>query len=158
MAEANKPPAKRRRTEQPIPGWTTHEASHRSQSHVVSPPITLRQVDQTSRAPPLSHAHPSKTWRQELDAEWAHIFKQMFLDLGFKAVNYSEVPPCDDEEVRSLIDALLPTREVYFARSGEPDPYQSYRAPEQGLDILRGFQRGPLSIARRSIRPAGTKA
>ena len=54
------------------------------------------------------------------------------MDLGFRSVNYSEVCPGNDEEVQSLIDALLPTREVYLAWTGEPaprtDPHQSYRA------------------------------
>ena len=132
MAEADQHPARRRRTEQPIPGSATHEASNRSQPHVVPLLINPQQVDQTTRAPPFSHAHPSKTWKQELDAEEAHIFKQMFLDLGFRAINYSEVPLCDDEEVWSLTDALLPTGEVYSARAGEPAPrtdsHQSYCA------------------------------
>lgn len=68
----------------------------------------------------------------KLEAEWAQVFEGVFLDLGFQSVNYSEVEPWNEQEVQSLIDALLPTREVYFAWTGEPapktDPQLSYRA------------------------------
>ena len=124
-AEAYAPPSKRLRTEHPVlplPG----SGSHESTSNL--PP----QIDRSSKASPIFHAQPSQTRKQDLEAEWVQVFEQTFIDLGFRRVNYSEVPPWNDEEVQSLIDALLPTREVYHAWIGDPaprtDPRQSYRA------------------------------
>ena len=133
--EAQAPPSKRLRTEQqvvPLPGPATHEATVSVPAQTASPPINQPQIDRNGRAPPIPQAQASKTREQKLDAEWAKVFEQTFLDLGFQSVNYSEVCPWSDEEVQSLIDALLPTRELYFAWTGEPaprtDPHQSYRA------------------------------
>ena len=133
--ESQAPPSKRLRTEQqvlPLPGPATHEATISVPAQTASPPISQPQIDRNGGAPPTPHAQASKTRKQKLDAEWAQVFEQTFLDLGFVSVNYSEVCPWNDEEVQSIIDALLPTREVYLAWTGEPaprtDPHQSYRA------------------------------
>ena len=133
--EVQVPPSKRLRTEQQVlrlPGPATHEAPVSLPAQTASPPINRPHIDRSRRASPIPQAQASKTWKQKLDAEWAQVFEQTFLDLGFQSVNYSEVCPWNDEEVQSLIDALLPTREVYFAWTGEPaprtDPHQSYRA------------------------------
>ena len=133
--EAQAPPSKRLRTEQqvvPLPGPATHEATVSVPAQTASPPFNQPQIHRNGRASPIPQAKASKTREQKLDAEWAKVFEQTFLDLGFQSVNYSEVCPWNDQEIQSLIDALLPTREVYFAWTGEPaprtDPYQSYRA------------------------------
>ena len=149
-AEAYAPSSKRLRTEQPqlpVPGAAAHGANNSSPPQVVPPPIVPPpsippQMNQSSRAPPASHAQPPQTRNQRLDAEWAQVFEQTFKDHGFKSVDYSEVPPWNDEEAQSLIDALLPTREVYFAWTKEPaprtDPHQSYRT--QFDTIFSAFQ------------------
>lgn len=144
-AEAYAPASKRLRTEQPVlpnPASATHEATSNFPPQIVSPPIISPQAEQPSTASPAPQAQPPQTRKQKLEAEWALIFKQMFVDLGFQSVNYSEVPPWNEEEVQSLVDALLPTREVYFAWTGEPaprtDPQQSYRA--QFDTIFGAFQ------------------
>lgn len=109
--EAHSPPLKCLRQEQPVlplPG----SAKHGGTSKV--PP----QADQSSKTP---HAQSSQAQNERVEAELAH-----------RSVNYSEVPPRNSEEVQSLIDALLPTREVYFAWTGKQaprtDPQESYRA------------------------------
>ena len=128
-------PSKRLRTDQevlPRPGPATHGASISVPAQITPPPISQPQADRNGRAPPIPYAQASQARKQKLDAEWAQVFEQTFLDLGFQSVNYSEVCPWNDEEVQSLIDALLPTREVYLAWTGQPaprtDPHQSYRA------------------------------
>lgn len=149
-AEAYPPSSKRLRTEQsglPVPGAAAHGANGSippqiAPQPIVPPPAIPPQMYQSSSAPPARHAQPPRTRNQRLDAEWALVFEQTFKDLGFKSVNYSEVPPWNDEEVQSLIDALLPTREVYFAWTKEPaprtDPHQSYRT--QFDTIFSAFQ------------------
>ena len=168
--EAQAPPSKRLRTEQqvlPLPGPATHEVTVSVPAQAASPPVSQPQIDRNRRAPPIPQAQASKTRKQQLDAEWAQIFEQTFLDLGFQSVNYSEVCPWNDEEVQSLIDALLPTREVYLAWTGEPAPrtdqHQSYRAqfdtiflafqdwwethrPNEDLPILSGVVHGGRSV------------
>ena len=143
--EALPPPSKRLRTEPqvlPLPGPATHEATVSVPTQTASPPISQPQTYRHGSAPPIPQAQASKTRKQKLDAEWAEVFEQTFLDLGFQSVNYSEVCPWNDEEVQSLIDALLPTRELYLAWTGEPaprtDPHQSYRA--QFDTIFLAFQ------------------
>ena len=135
--EAYTPPLKRLRTEQrvlPPPGSTTHrgqKGSSKFPPQVIPAPTIPLQVEQSKRAPPAPQTQLYQTRKQKLDAEWAQVFELNFVDLGYQSVNYSEVPPWNEEEVQSLIDALLPTREVYFAWTGEPapktDPQQSYR-------------------------------
>ena len=149
-AEAYAPSSKRLRTEQqglPVPGAAAHGANGSIPPQVVpqpiAPPPTIPpQTNQSSSAPLAPPTQSPQTRNQKLGAEWARVFEQTFKDLGFKSVNYSEVPPWNDEEVQSLIDALLPTREVYFAWTKEPaprtDPYQSYRA--QFDTIFNAFQ------------------
>ena len=168
--EAQAPPSKRLRTEQqvlPPSRPATHEATVSVPAQTASPAMSQPQVHQNRRAPPSPHAQASKIRKQKLDAEWAQVFEQTFLDLGFQSVNCSEVAPWNDEEVQSLIDALLPTREVYLAWTGEPaprtDPHQSYRAqfdtiflafqdwwemhrPNEDLPILSGVVHGGRSI------------
>ena len=168
--EAQAPPSKRLRTEQqvlPPSGQATHEATVSVPAQTTSLPISQPRIDQNRRARPIPQAQLSKTRRQKLDAEWAQVFEQTFLDLGFQSVDYSEVSPWNDEEIQSLIDALLPTREVYLAWTGEPaprtDPHQSYRAqfdtiflafqdwwemhrPNEDLPILSGVLHGGRSI------------
>ena len=168
--EAQAPPLKRLRTEQqvlPLPGPSTHEASGSVPAQTASPPTSQLQIDRNGRSPPIPQAQASETQKQKLDAEWAQVFEQLFLDLGFQSVDYSEVGPWNDEEVQSLIDALLPTREVYLAWTGEPaprtDPHQSYRAqfdtifvafqdwwemhrPNEDLPILSGVVHGGRSV------------
>ena len=168
--EAQAPPSKRQRTEQqvlPPSGPATHEATVSVPAQTASPAIIQPQIYQNRRAPPSPQAQASRMRKQKLDAEWAQVFEQTFLDLGFQSVNYSEVSPWNDEEVQSLIDALLPTREVYLAWTGEPaprtDPHQSYRAqfdaiflafqdwwethrPNEDLPILSGVVHGGRSI------------
>ncbi|CAF9904483.1 hypothetical protein IMSHALPRED_000077 [Imshaugia aleurites] len=136
---------KRIRTEQPvepIPGSATQGCANNAPAPNLSPIYILRKVNQSSMALPSPHAQPSQTRKQKLDAEWAQVFEQLFVDLGFQSVNYGEVQPCDEEEAQSLVDALLPTREVYFAWTGEPaprtDPQQSYR--KQFDTIFGAFQ------------------
>ena len=143
--EAQAPPSKRLHTEQQVLSLSeqaTHEAAGNSLPACVQPLIDGPQADQSGTPPPDPHAHISKTRDQQLDAEWAQVFEQTFLDLGFRSVNYSEVSPWNEVEVQSLIDALLPTREVYLAWTGEPaprtDPQQSYRA--QFDTIFGAFQ------------------
>ena len=143
--EFQAPPSKRLCTEQqvlPLPRPATHEATISVPAQTASPPISQPQIDRNGRAPPTAHAQASKIREQKLDAEWAQVFEQTFLDIGFVSVNYSEVCPWNDEEVQSIIDALLPTREVYLAWTGEPaprtDPHQSYRA--QFDTIFLAFQ------------------
>ena len=149
--EAYTPSPKRLRTEQPvlpIPASATHGA-HSSfpppqivPQKIVLPPTVPPQMEQPNRSPLAPHVPPSQTRNQKLDAEWAQVFEPTFIDLGFQSVNYSEVPPWNEEEVQSLIDALLPTREVYSAWTGEPaprtDPHRSYRA--QFDTIFGAFQ------------------
>lgn len=147
--EAYAPSSKRSRTEQPglpVLGATTHGADGSPQPQnvpqsIVPPRVIPSQMDQPSRTPPAPHTQHPQTRNQRLDAEWAQVFEQTFKDLGFQSVNYSEVPPWNDDEVQSLIDALLPTREVYFAWTKEAaprtDPQQSYRA--QFHTILSAF-------------------
>lgn len=175
-AEADTPSSKRLRTEQPvlpIPASATHGA-HSSfpppqivPQTIAPPPTVPPQVEQPNRSPLPPHASPSQTRNQMLDAEWAQVFEPTFIDLGFQSVNYSEVPPWNDEEVQSLIDALLPTREVYSAWTGEPaprtDPHRSYRAqfdtifgafhdwwrahrPNEALPILAGVMHWGKSV------------
>ena len=168
--EIQPPPSKRLRTEQqflPLPGPATHDTPVSLPAQTASPPINQPQIDRSRRASPIPQAQASKIWKQKLDAEWAQVFEQTFLDLGFQSVNYSEVCPWNDEEVQSLIDGLLPTREVYFAWTGEPaprtDPHQSYRAqfdtifvafqdwwethrPNEDLPVLSGVVHGGRSI------------
>ena len=139
------PPSKRPRTEPqglPVPGPATHEATISVPAQIASPPISQPQMYRHGSAPPIPQAQASRTRKQKLDAEWAQVFEQTFLDLGFQSVNYSEVCPWNDDEVQSLVDALLPTREVYLAWTGEPaprtDPHQSYRA--QFDTIFLAFQ------------------
>ncbi len=125
----------------PLSGSATDRAI-KDLPQVVSPPINPPHVDRSRRDPPGSRAKLSNTRKQELDAEWAQVFEHTFVAFGLKSVNYSEVPPWNEEEVHSLIDALLPTREVYFAWTGKPaprtDPHQSYRA--QFDTIFMAFQ------------------
>ena len=128
------------RTEQPVspsPGLTTNRALNDPRLQAILP-----HSNPTTTAPQGTYAQSSRTREQRLDDEWAQVFEPMFLDLGFRSVNYSEVPPWNDSEVQSLIDALLPTREVYFAWTGEPaprtDPQHSYRA--QFDTIFEAFQ------------------
>lgn len=137
-AEANAPASKRLRTEQPdLPLAPTQEAVP---AQMVPQPISSPRVNHRRSAPAGAHARSSEATKQRLDAEQAEVFGQMFVDRGH-SVNYSEVPPSNNEEVRSLIDALLPTREVYFAWTGEAaprtDPQQSYHA--QFRTILGAF-------------------
>lgn len=126
----------------PSPRSATHGGASNPPPPIVSPPNSAPQVDQSSTSAPGPHAHRSQTREQKLDAEWAQVFKGCSLALGSESVNFSEVPPWNEEEVQSLIDALLPTREVYFAWTGEPaprtDPQQSYRA--QFDTIFGAFQ------------------
>lgn len=143
--EAYAPPSKRLPTEQPglpIPGTATHGVDGSFQAQGIPQPIGPHQMDQSSSSPPAPHTQPPQTRNQRLDAEWAQVFEQTFKDLGFQSVNYSEVPPWNDDEVQSLIDALLPTREVYFAWTKEPAPrtdaHQSYRG--QFHTIFSAFQ------------------
>lgn len=133
-AEANAPPSKRLRTEQPVlplERTPTQEATSNVPPQVVPPLVNTPLVNQRRLARPGSQARSSEATKQRLDAEQAEVFGQIFVDRGLSA-NYSEVPPSNNEEIRSLIDALLPTREVYFAWTGEAaprtDPQQSYRA------------------------------
>lgn len=143
-AEARAPPSKRLRTEQLDPP-TTQESTSNVPPQVVPPPppppVNTPRVDQRRLARPGPHARSSEATKQRVDAEQAEIFGQVFVNNGL-SVNYSQVPPRNDAEVRSLIDALLPTREVYFAWTGEgaprTDPRQSYRA--QFGTILGAFE------------------
>ena len=107
-AEVYAPPLKRPRTEQPVlplPGSATHGGHSDVLPQVIpvppSPPYDVPpQVDQCSRAPQDPHKPFSQTRSQKLDAEWAQIFGQNFVDLGFQSTNHSEVPPWNDEEVQ----------------------------------------------------------
>ena len=96
------------------------------------PLINQPQVNRSRKVTSVPQTQASELRKQKLDAEWAQVFEQTVLDVGTQSVNFREVPPRNDEEVQSLIDALLPTREVYFAWTGEPaprtDPQQSYGA------------------------------
>lgn len=125
QAEAHAPPSKRLRTEQSV-----------------LLPIIPPETDHSTRALRISYGRPLPTRQQKFEAEWGQVFEQMFTDVGFHSINYSEVSPWNEEEVHSLIDALLPTREVYSAWTGEPaprtDPQQSYRA--QFDTIFGAFQ------------------
>ena len=140
------PPLKRQHREQsvlPLPVSTAHRIPINTPPKFVPAPIHHPQVKHISRDPLHTHRKPSKKrQQQQLDAEWAQVFNQTFVHLGFHTVNYSEVPPWNEEEVQSLINALLPTREVYFAWTGEPapktDPHQGYR--EQFDTIFLAFQ------------------
>lgn len=134
-AEVQAPPSKSLRMEHPtlaLPGSVAQGATSK-----LGP-----QVNQSGRVAPAPHAQSSLTQKQELEAEWAQVFEVVFLGFGFQSVNYSEVAPWNEQEVQSLIDALLPTREVYFAWTGEPaprtDPQQSYCA--QFDTVLGAFQ------------------
>ena len=144
-AEANAPPLKRLHTEQPVlsrPGFATHSGARNSPPQIIRPPTIPSQEDQARKTLPSPHGQASQTRKQKLEAEWAQVFEHSYINLGFQKVNYSEVPPWNAEEVQSLIDALLPTREVYFAWTGEPapktDPHQSYR--KQFHAIFGAFQ------------------
>ena len=143
--EAHAPALKRLRIEQPVlplPGPATSGVTSNFSPQLVSPPINSPRVNDNRTAPPGPHAKSPQTWERKLDAEWAQVFEQMFLGLGFQSVDYSEVPPSNDEEIQSLVDALLPTREIYFVWTGEPaprtDPQESYRA--QFDTIFGAFQ------------------
>lgn len=133
-AEANAPPSKRLRTEQPVlslEGPPTQESTSNNPPQVGPPSRNTPQVSQRRLARPGPHVRSSEATKQRLDAEQAEVFGQILVDRGL-SVDYGKVPPCNDEEVRSLVDALLPTREVYFVWTGEAaprtDPQQSYRA------------------------------
>ena len=113
------PASKRLHSEQPVsplPGSLEHGGTD------IVPP----QVDQSSGT--------SKTKEPKLEAE---------SDPAIPPVSYRVIPPRNEKEIQSLIDALLPTREVYLAWTGEPaprtDPCQSYS--EQFDTILRAFQK-----------------
>ena len=141
-AAAYAPPLKRQHREQsvlPLPRSVTHGTPKNTPLRFVQP---QPQDNRISIDPLSTHENPSRIWQQQLDVEWAQVFEQTFMDLGCKTVNYSEVPPWNEEEVQSLIDALLPTREVYFAWTGEPapktDPHQAYR--QQFDTIFIAFQ------------------
>lgn len=144
-AEAHAPPVKRLRAEHPVlplSGPVTSGVTSDFPPKLVPPPNNSPQVNDSRTAPPGPHPKLSQTWERKLDAEWAQVFEQMFFGHGFQSVDYSEVPPWNDNEIQSLIDALLPTREIYFAWTGEPaprtDPQQSYRA--QFDTIFGAFQ------------------
>ncbi len=144
-AEANAPPLKRLHTEQPVlsrPGFATHSGARNSPPQIIRPPTIPSQEDQARKTLPSPHGQASQTRKQKLEAEWAQVFEHSYINLGFQKINYSEVPPWNAEEVQSLIDALLPTREIYFAWTGEPapktDPHQSYR--KQFHAIFGAFQ------------------
>lgn len=134
-AEARAPPLKSLYMEQPV--LPLPESATQGDTSNVPP-----KADQCSSAPSVPHSQSSQTGKQKLEAEWAQVFENTFVDLGYRTVNYSEVAPWDEEEVQSLIDALLPTREVYLAWTGEAaprtDPQQSYRA--QFDTIFGAFQ------------------
>ena len=144
-AEAHAPLLKRLHTEQPVssqPRFATHGAARNLSPQVVRPPTMASEVDQASKTLPNPNGQASQTRKQKFEAEWAQSFEQSYINPGFQIVSYSEVRPRNAEEVQSLIDALLPTREVYFAWTGEPgpktDPHQSYR--EQFDTIFGAFQ------------------
>ena len=144
-AEAHAPPLKRLRAEHPVLSLSrpvTSGVTSDFSPQLVPPPTNAPQVNNSRTAPSGPHAKLSQTRERKLDAEWAQVFEQMFLVLGFQSVDYSEVPPWNDNEIQSLIDALLPTREIYFAWTGEPAPrtdaQQSYRA--QFDTIFGAFQ------------------
>ena len=144
-AEAHAPPLKRLRAGHPVLPLSrpvTSGVTSDFSPQLVPPPTNAPQVNNSRTAPSGPHAKISQTRERKLDAEWAEVFEQMFLGLGFQSVDYSEVPPWNGDEIQSLIDALLPTREIYFAWTGEPaprtDPQQSYRA--QFDTIFGAFQ------------------
>ncbi|KAM0804765.1 hypothetical protein BDR22DRAFT_885432 [Usnea florida] len=108
----------------------------------VSPRLNPHRSGHPSRAPPAPHVPSSKTREQQLATESAEIPEPPITALGSEPVDYSTIPPSNSEEVQSLIDALSPTREVYYVWTGQPaprtDPQQSYRA--QFEIILGAFQ------------------
>ena len=105
----------------------------------ISPQLIPQQVDHPSRDPPAPHARSSETREQQLATESAEILEPPIMAPGSEPVDYSIMPPPNNEEVQNLIDALSPTREMYFAWTGQPaprtDPQQSYRAQ---LEIILG--------------------
>ena len=120
------PPSKRLRTEQSVPPQ-------------VAPPPLLTNPRPVNRSGSAPHARSSEATKQRLDAEQAQVLSDLG---GSSSVNYSAVAPRNDEEIRSLIDVLLPTREVYIAWTGQSAPrtdaHQSYRA--QFGAILGSFE------------------
>ena len=97
-----------------------------------SPRLNPHRVGHPSRAHPAPHAPSSKIREQQLATESAEIPESPRMGPGSKPVDYSTMPPSNNEEVRSLIDALFPTREIFYIWTGQAaprtDPQQSYRA------------------------------
>ena len=145
-AEAYAPFPKRLRTQEPVsplPGPASHGATGNVPSQMASTPTTPARANQNSTLNKDYRSQSCCIPKQELNLETARQSEQEVENLGTqRLVNYGNVPPSNEQEIRSLIDALLPTREVYFAWTGEPaprtDPHQSYR--EQFNTILWAFQ------------------
>ena len=98
----------------------------------MSPRLNPHQVGHPSRAHPAHNAPSSERREHQLAIESAEIPEPPIMALGSESVDYSTMPPSNYEEVQSLIDALFPTREMYYIWTGQAaprtDPQQSYRA------------------------------
>ena len=108
----------------------------------MSPRLNPHRVGHPSRAHPAPHAPSSETRERQLATKSAEIPEPPSMAPGSEPVDYSRMLPSNNEEVQSLIDALFPTREIYYVWTGqaapETDPQQSYRA--QFEIILGAFQ------------------
>ena len=148
--EEDKDGLKRLRTEQtvlPLPAAAEKRNGGSIPPHVtsrwsMSPLLIPQKVDHPSRAPPAPHARSFETREQQLATESAEIPESPIMAPDSEPVDPSTIPPSNNEEVQNIIDALSPTREIYFAWTGQPaprtDPQQSYRA--QIEIILGAFQ------------------
>ena len=138
---------KRLRTGQPV--LPLPAAAKKRRVGNVAPPVTSRrsmslrlnphQVGHPSSAHPAPHAPSSERRERQLATESAEILGPPSMAPGSELVDYSTMPPSNNEEVQSLIDALFPTREIYYVWTGQraprTDPQQSYRAQ---FEIIHG--------------------